>query len=404
MGAFPSAQRGCYGSVVEIRPSLAPYAFDRPRFESLRGRVSGGTLDPTANRLPEPPKPLSTPPLDLRPAALSDERRASLAAAGEAALKAGKVGILVLNGGMATRFGGGAKGVVPIVEGEAGMSFLAVKLAQIRTLAASLGTNIPVVLMHSFATAGPSREHLEAIEWTGIGADDRFEFEQSIMPRVLPDGTPLADLPNTAGLGDTSLFSAPGHGDTHGRLRGSGVLAKLRARGVEHILVSNVDNLGASLDPVVLGAHLEAASNGAGISVEVVRRESGDAGGCVALMPGSGRPAIIEAFRLPEGTDLSDYPHFNTNTLWMATERVDCDVELTWFAVRKKIGWHDDNTLEVVQFETLIGQLTEHIDSAYLDVDRAARFLPIKTRDDLGTYKALLGGFAKAAGLHPTSG
>lgn len=392
---------------MELRASVASFAFDPERFESLRGRVSGGSLDPAANRLAQAPRPLVKPPIDVRPAALSDQRRQALAARGEAALKAGKVAALVLNGGMATRFGGGAKGVVPILEGKDNVSFLAVKLAQFKTLADRLGTRVPVVLMHSFATAGPSRTHLQAIDWSDIPADDRFEFEQSIMPRVLPDGTPLAELAEASDLPDTGLFSAPGHGDTHGRLRGSGVLGQLRTRGVEHILVSNVDNLGASIDPVVVGAHLEAAEGGAGISVEVVRRQAGDAGGCVALMPTSERPAIIEGFRLPEGTDLTDYPHFNTNTLWLVADRIDEVVDLTWFAVRKKIDWpsggsaptDDAGKLQVVQFETLIGQLTEHIDSAYLDVDRGERFLPIKTRDDLTAQKALLQGFAAAAGL-----
>lgn len=392
---------------MKIRASVASFAFDSEQFESLRGRVSGGTLDPSANRLPQAPQPLTTPPIDVRPASLSAERRAELTTLGEAALAAGKVGILVLNGGMATRFGGGAKGVVPILAGRDRVSFLAVKLAQIKVLAERQGASIPVVLMHSFATAGPSREHLDAIDWSGIDLADRYEFEQSIMPRVLPDGTPVAELDGADDLADTTLFSAPGHGDTHGRLRGSGVLSKLRERGVEHVLVSNVDNLGASLDPVVLGAHLEAAAAGAGVSVEVVRRQSGDAGGCVALMPESKRPAIIEGFRLPEGTDLAHYPHFNTNTLWLTAERVDRDIDLTWFAVRKKIAWPTagaadrgvGGSLEVVQFETLIGQLTEHIDSAYLDVDRGDRFLPIKTRDDLGACEPLLRGFAEAAGL-----
>ncbi|MEM6992909.1 MAG: UTP--glucose-1-phosphate uridylyltransferase [Myxococcota bacterium] len=392
---------------MDIRASLAAFAFDAERFESLRGRVSSGTLDPAANRMKTAPRPLSSAPADVRPAGMTADRKTALAALGEDALRAGKVAILILNGGMATRFGGGAKGVVPILDGRPNVSFLAVKLAQIKVLADQLGASIPVVLMHSFATAGPSREHLTAIDWSGIPAADRFEFEQSIMPRVLADGTPLAELSGTSELADTSLFSAPGHGDTHGRLRGSGVLASLRERGVEHILVSNVDNLGASLDPVVLGAHLESVDAGAGLSVEVVRREAGDAGGCVALLPDSQRPAIIEGFRLPEGTDVSDYPHFNTNTLWFSAASVDTDVELTWFAVRKKIAWPEgaggprttEGTLEVVQFETLIGQLTEHIDSAYLDVDRAERFLPIKTRDDLGTCSALLRGFAEAAGL-----
>lgn len=392
---------------MKIRASVSSFAFDSERFDSLRSRVSSGELDPAANRLPEAPQPLSAPPLDVRPAEINDGRRAALAAKGEDAIRAGKVAALVLNGGMATRFGGGAKGVVSIVDGKPDVSFLAVKLAQYKTLGDELGVKIPVVLMHSFATAGPSREHLAKIDWSGLAAEQRLEFEQSIMPRVLPDGSPLAELPEASDLPDTALFSAPGHGDTHGRLRGSGVLAKLREQGIEHILVSNVDNLGATIDPVVLGAHLEAAEAGAGISVEVVRREAGDAGGCVAQLPGSGRPAIIEGFRLPEGTDLSDYPHFNTNTLWLVADRIDTPVELTWFAVRKKIDWPGggkaptgaDGQLEVVQFETLIGQLTEFVDSAYLDVDRGERFLPIKTRDDLAAQQGLLRGFAEGAGL-----
>ena len=365
--------------------------------------MSGGSLDPSANRLSRAPSPLATPPVDLRPGG-DPERRSALAAKGEAALRAGKVAILVLNGGMATRFGGGAKGVVSVVEGDPRASFLAVKLGQVRAAAAKLGARIPVVLMHSFATQGPSDAHLAEIDWSGVAPGDRDSFAQSIMPRVLPDGTALQDLPESSDLGDTSLYSAPGHGDTLGRLRGSGSLGRLRARGVEHILVSNVDNLGASLDPVVLGAHLEAVEGGAGVSVEVVRRNPGDAGGCVAVLE-DGTAAIVEAFRLPESVDLADYPHFNTNTLWLSAEAVDREIPLTWFAVRKKIDWPDatktgdDGKLEVVQFERLIGQVTEVVPSAYLEVDRAERFLPIKVRDDLRTQAELLTGFARAAGV-----
>lgn len=386
---------------MDLRPSIASFSFDAARFEQLRQRVTSGELDPAANRLSRAPTPLADPPVDLRPGAAGvSERRAR----GEQALRAGKVAILVLNGGMATRFGGGAKGVVSVVEGQPLASFLAVKLGQVRTSAAALGGRIPVVLMHSFATLGPSEEHLTQIDWSGVHPDDRDHFSQSIMPRVLPDGTPLADLPEAADLPDTSLFSAPGHGDTLGRLRQSGALGRLRERGVEHVLVSNVDNLGASLDPVVVGAHLEAVDGGAKISVEVVRREPGDAGGCVAVLDDD-TAAIVEAFRLPPGVDLADYPHFNTNTLWLHAEAVDREIPLTWFAVRKKIDWPDasktgdDGKLEVVQFERLIGQVTESLPSAYLEVDRRARFCPIKVRDDLRKEASMLEGFARDAGV-----
>lgn len=392
---------------VEIRPSLATYAFDATQFEELRRQVDTGALDPEANRLGEAPAPLEVPPTDLRDGA--DLDRKGLATRGEHALRAGKVAVLILNGGMATRFGGGAKGIVPVLEGHEHLSFLAIKLAEIHQRARSLDCEIPAVLMHSFATQAASEAHLKAIDWGGLPQSCRFAFAQSIMPRVLPDGTPLAELPGAHELPDTTLFSAPGHGDTLGRLRASGVLRRLVARGVEHILVSNVDNVGASLDPFILGAHLDAVSKGAEMSVEVVRREAGDAGGCIATLPGSGMTAIVEGFRLPVGTDLSDYPHFNTNTLWLSLAAVDQNLPLTWFAVRKKIEWPADSRdlklplvdgkLEIVQFERLIGQATEFIPSAYLEVERSRRFLPIKTREDLAQAAQEMDRFARQAGL-----
>lgn len=392
---------------MEIRPSLSTYAFDATQFDELRRQVDTGALDPEANRLSEPPAPLQVPPVDLRDGA--DLDRESLAIRGEHALRAGKVAVLILNGGMATRFGGGAKGIVPVLEGHERLSFLAIKLAEIRQRAASLDCEIPAVLMHSFATQAASDAHLKSIDWSGLPTSCRFSFAQSVMPRVLPDGTPLSELPGARSLPDTTLFSAPGHGDTLGRLRESGVLRRLVARGVEHILISNVDNVGASLDPFVLGAHLEAVAEGAEMSVEVVRRETGDAGGCIATLPGSGMTAIVEGFRLPVGADLSDYPHFNTNTLWLSLAAVDQNLPLTWFAVRKKIEWPGDGAdlefplvdgmLEVVQFERLIGQATEFIPSAYLEVERGRRFLPIKTREDLAQASAEMERFAHQAGL-----
>lgn len=397
---------------MKLRSSLANYVFDSETFARLQARVSSGELDPAANRLPAPPRPLERAPIDLRPEA--EEAAATtrrLAAIGERAIRDGKLAILVLNGGMATRFGGGAKGVVPVVDDIEGASFLAVKLGQVKKLSDRMKASIPAVLMHSFATQTSSIAHLGIVDWAGVAPTERDAFAQSIMPRVLPDGTPLYELPEASdpasglasGLADTDLFAAPGHGDTLGRLRASGVLSRLLARGVEHVLVSNVDNLGATLDPVVAGAHLEGVARGNGVTVEVVRREAGDAGGCVAELPG-GKPAIIEGFRLPEGTNLADYPHFNTNTLWLSLEAVDREIPLSWFAVRKTIAWPDpqrapDGQLDVVQFETLIGQVTESVGTTFVEVDRDRRFVPIKTREDLHTHAESLARFARDAGV-----
>ena len=59
-------------------------------------------------------------------------------------------------------------------------------------------------------------------------------------------------------------------------------------------MMSNVDNLGATLDPAVIGAPL---ARGAALTAEVVRKEKGDKGGAPARL--DGRPQIIEGFRFP---------------------------------------------------------------------------------------------------------
>ncbi|PRP91732.1 putative uridylyltransferase [Enhygromyxa salina] len=376
-----------------LRPSVAGYAFDAAAFSALRSRLESGHLSAAITHLPRPPETLDTladsPLRDFRtfgPRAsgggdpADTERNLGRAAErGRFALQNGRAAVLILNGGMATRFGGQAKGVVPVVEGER-ESFLWVKLAQVAKLIREHDARIPVVVMHSFATAAVSRAHLRDIDWAGVPESMRFEFTQSIMPRVTPEAVPVQDLPGSAGLADNLLYCAPGHGDTLLRLRASGVLHELRQGGIEHILVANVDNLGAELEPILLGGHIQAVDAGAHMSVEVVRRE-GDRGGCVAVV--GGRPVIVEGFRLPEGINLDAYPQFNTNTLWFWLSAIDRDFDLDWFPVQRVIAGPSGEPLEVVQFEQLIGQVTEHLEAHYFEVDRERRFMPIKTRDDL---------------------
>ena len=372
---------------MELRPTVAGYAFDAAAFAALCSRLERGYLSIATARLPRAPDTLDTlthaPLRDYRtfgPRVAEGERNLGhLAERGREALRNGRAAVLILNGGMATRFGGVPKGVVPVVDGLP-ESFLWIKLAQISRLIREYDATIPVIVMHSFATHQASRVHLSEIEWAGIPRSMRFEFEQSIMPRVTPQGAPIAGLPGAERMADTSVYAAPGHGDTLLRLRASGVLRELRQSGVEHLLVSNVDNLGAELDPILLGGHIQAVDEGAHMSVEVVRREN-DRGGCVAVI--AGRPVIIEGFRLPPDCDLDRYPQFNTNTLWFWLSAIDRDFDLDWFPVEREIEGPEGEPLPIVQFEQLIGQATEHLEAHYFEVDRERRFMPIKTMQDL---------------------
>jgi len=176
----------------------------------------------------------------------------------------------------------------------------------------------------------------------------------------------------------TELFAA--------RIRG--VLDAFRASGGKVLYMSNVDNLAATLDPAVIGAHL---ASGAKITAEVVRKEPGDRGGAPARVEGV--PQIVESFRFPKAFDQDSLPLFNTNTFAFDAEAIDRDFELTFFRVEKKV---EDAT--VIQFERLVGQLTAFLPSHFLEVPRA-RFLPVKDPEELEQRRPDIEALLRARGI-----
>jgi UTP--glucose-1-phosphate uridylyltransferase len=343
--------------------ALAAHRFDAATFERLRARLATAGPGAWSNSIAgtiELPAPGEVAPLP-------EPRSAALAAAetrGRAALAAGEVGVILLAGGMATRFGGVVKAAAEVFPGR---TFMDLKLADVAARAADLGTSIPVYVMTSFAT------HAEVTRLAALASTARVAastFVQSVALRLTPEG----ELFREAG-GAPSLY-APGHGDLTSALRDAGLLARFRAAGGRVLFMSNVDNVAASLDPVVIGAHLQ---GGAAITVEVVDKQAGDRGGAPARV--DGRLQIVEAFRFPKSFDQDAIPVFNTNTLLFDAAAIDRDFDLTWFAVQKTIEGRS-----AVQFERLVGELTAFLPSRFLRVPRLgpeSRFLPIKDPEEL---------------------
>lgn len=346
---------------------LQRFGHDAKTFEQLRARLRAGAAD-VDNRIrgrvspPEPGDVVALP-------APGSPGRARLEARGREALRAGLVGAVVLAGGMATRFGGVVKAGVEAVGGR---SFLDLKLSDVRRLADDLDATIPIAIMTSFAT------HDEVVRLAAPFAGPRTPlrcFPQMISLRLTPDGS-LFREPD----GSLSPY-APGHGDLSFALRASGVLGDFVQRGGRMLFMSNVDNLGATLDPAVIGAHLE---RGLAITAEVVRKEKGDKGGAPARVDGV--PQIVEAFRFPEGFEQDTIPVFNTNTFVLDATAIDRDFPLTFFLVKKKVEGED-----AIQFERLVGELTSFLPTGFLEVQRSGpdgRFQPVKDPDELDHRRA----------------
>jgi UTP--glucose-1-phosphate uridylyltransferase len=346
---------------------LRDLAFDAETFSKLAALLAQDQLPPNPiDGIVSAPRPGAIrripPPGSWQGDALPD--------AGTQLLAGGRVALVLLNGGMATRFEGRVKGIVDALPGR---SFLALQAQRLKRIGEQLGAPVPLLVMNSFATEGPTLAHLERSEWFGLDPDQVRLFRQSGAPRLGPDGRLHREAD-----GSVSVYG-PGHGDLLPSLRRTGALAWARERGVEYLLMANVDNLAADLDVRLLGAF---AAWGSEMMVEAAPKAPEDVGGAPADV--DGRTVIVESFAFPPGFDHASLPVFNTNTLWFRADAIDRDIPLRWYCVRKRV---EDKT--VVQFERLVGQASWFLDTAFVEVPRA-RFLPIKRPADLDAARPTL--------------
>ena len=345
---------------------LDRHGFDEARFAAQRASLARAGFDPGLALVAGPVESVAADALFECPAPDKGLRDAH-EARGLEALRRGEVALVMLAGGMATRFGGVAKACSPCLEGQ---SFLQLRLSHLARQRAELGLDVPVALMTSFATEAAISAHLAEHARFGLAERDVLCFGQGISVRLTPEGEPFLEDD-----GAPSLY-APGHGDLPWAMARAGVTQTLRARGVRTLFVCNVDNMGANVDPAVLGAHL---ALGAPMSAETVGRLPTDVGGGAARI--GGRDQLVEGFRLPQGVDHQRLLGFNTNTFYLSVAALDPARPAAFHPVAKQVSGR-----RAVQFERILGELSEHLDCRFLQVSRelrTGRFLPVKTPEDL---------------------
>jgi UTP--glucose-1-phosphate uridylyltransferase len=215
------------------------------------------------------------------------------------------------------------------------------------------------------------------------------DFLQGIEPKL--DANTLDPVSWPA---DPALeWAPPGHGDVYGALRRSGMLAKLLEDGFEYAMISNSDNLGATVDPRI-AAYLQ--SNQAPFLLEVVEGTKAERkGGHIARRRDDGRLVLRESAQVPpeDSHSFGDYRHwryFNTNNLWVGLralsellERRSGVLELPLIANRKTVDPRDSDTPEVIQLETAMGAAIGVFEDARVLCVPRTRFAPVKTTDDL---------------------
>jgi len=240
----------------------------------------------------ESPEAASSP-RDMEPAETiaipeSDAQREAAKAAraqGEALIRDGRVGVVLVAGGQGTRLGfDGPKGAFPIGP-VTGKSLFEMHAEKIRAASAKYGVRFPWYIMTSETNDAATKAFFDEHDCFGLPREDVFFFQQRMIPAVDIEGRIILDEPG-------HIFMSPnGHGGCLLALHESGALDHMRERGVEELSYFQVDNvLIRVLDPVFLGYH---AARSAAMSLKVLRkRDAEEKLGVVGLL--DGRLTVIE--------------------------------------------------------------------------------------------------------------
>ncbi len=308
-------------------------------------------------------------------------------------------------------------------------TFLEVHLAKSRRTSQLVNRPLPHIITTSYVTHDAIAAHLAAagnygypgplalsqgrnigLRLVPMARDLRFAWEE--MPQQLLDEqaqkmqdslhTALIGWAQQTGEGSDYTDNVPqqclhpvGHWYEVPNLLRNGVLAELlRAHPqLQTLMIHNVDTLGADVDPVVVGQHLQ---SGATWTSEVITRRIDDRGGGLACVDGQVR--LVEGLALPREEVEFALSYYNTGSSWVnidallatfgltRTELGDADkvaaavrrvaarmpTYITIKEVKKRWGKGQEDIFPVAQFEKLWGDMTAlpEIDCRFVVVPR----------------------------------
>ncbi|XP_053471897.1 UTP--glucose-1-phosphate uridylyltransferase isoform X1 [Ictalurus furcatus] len=295
-----------------------------------------------------------------------------------------KLAVVKLNGGLGTSMG--CKGPKSLISVRNENTFLDLTVRQIEHLNKTYNTDVPLVLMNSFNTDEDTKKILQKYTHHRVKI---HTFNQSRYPRINKES--LLPVATNMGLtGENSeAWYPPGHGDIYTSFYNSGLLDQLIMEGKEYIFVSNIDNLGATVDLHILN-HLmsQPAERRCEFVMEVTDKTRADIKGGT-LIQYDNKLRLLEIAQVPkahvdEFKSVTKFKIFNTNNLWISLpaikrlhEQNGMDMEII---VNPKTL---DGGLNVIQLETAVGAAIKSFDNALgINVPRS-RFLPVKTTSDL---------------------
>jgi hypothetical protein len=344
----------------EVKPAslaelLESNGFDRLQHEQVREDLKNGRIGLAQNRLPASADIRDVHDADVLDATAPPAK--VMREAGLAALARGELAIVTLAAGAGSRWTQGAgvvKALHPFCKFEgAHRTFIETHLAKSRRISQLAGCDLPHLFTTSYLTHAATEEFLrqkENYRYAGslllspgrsIGLrmipmvrDLRFLWEEMPQQRLDEQAQKVRDslraaLQNwarAAGEGDDYTDNLPsqclhpvGHWFEVPNLLRNGLLARLldERPQLKHLMLHNIDTLGADADPGMFGLHLAQQSC---LTFEVITRRLEDRGGGLARVNGQVR--LVEGLAMPREEEEFNLRYYNSNTCWIDIDRL----------------------------------------------------------------------------------
>ena len=350
------------GAGKSLAALLAEYGFDRVQHEQIRADLKDGRIGLTQNRLPASTVIEEVQPTDLTVAEATSTETAAFAAQGLAALRRGEVAVVTLAAGAGSRWTQGA-GVVKALHPFCRLAgrhrtFIETHLAKSRRISRQAGTWLPHLITTSYLSHTPTQEFLTRQNHYGYEGPVRLSPGKFIGLRLVPterdlrflweempqqlldeqaqkvrDSLQAALIGWARSVGEASDYTnnlplqclhPVGHWYEIPPLR-TACWDNCCANGpMRHLMLHNIDTLGADVDPALLGRHL---ASGACLTFEVITRRLEDRGGGLARV--NGRVRLVEGLALPREEIEFRLAYYNSNTCWIDLDQLLTVFELT---------------------------------------------------------------------------
>ncbi|MGA2175935.1 MAG: UTP--glucose-1-phosphate uridylyltransferase [Verrucomicrobiota bacterium] len=343
------------GSQQSLAELLEQNGFDRVQHEQIRDDLKDGRIGLAQNRLPASADIKDVQDADVFNATgpLAEELRQ----AGLAALARGELAVVTLAAGAGSRWTEGA-GVVKALHpfckfNGLHRTFIETHLAKSRRIGQLAGQTLPHFFTTSYLTHAATEEFLRrkknhhypgplllspgrsiGLRMIPMVRDLRFLWEEMPQQRLDEQQQKVRDSlraallnwARSAGEGGDYTDNLPaqclhpvGHWFEVPNLLRNGVLARLLAERpqLRHLMLHNIDTLGADADPALFGLHL--AQEGC-LTFEVITRRLEDRGGGLARVNGQVR--LVEGLAMPREEDEFQLRFYNSNTCWIDIDKL----------------------------------------------------------------------------------